>query len=624
MMGGVNSHLTQGRIGLSGVPSLQSRPNSPTPIIMIECTKNPKNLPACININTQREAQLKYWAGYSITEIARLLNVPVSTIASWKKRQKWDEATMFERVSGSLEARYGLLIQKEVKTGSDLKELDFLMRQMKEAARIQRYNEGGNEADLNPKIRNRNQGERKPADKNPISPEQEERLINGFMEGMFQYQRHWYQAGEKHRIRNILKSRQIGATYYFAHEAFVDALKTGRNQIFLSASKKQALMFRSYITQYARKTAEVELKGETILLPNGAELIFLGTNSATAQSYHGNLYFDEIFWVPKFDEMRKVASAMASQKQYRQTYFSTPTTIAHAAYAFWSGAAFNSERPDNEKVEIDISHANLKGGKLCADRQWRQIVNIYDAELGGCNLFNIDDLKYENSTAEFEQLFMCQFADDKTSIFKFEELQRCVVDSYEEWRDFKPFYARPFGSREVWLGYDPAFTGDRAALAIVAPPRVEGGEYRVLHYETFHGLDYEKQAAKIRHYTQSYNVTKIAIDRTGMGDGVFQNVKKFFPRAVGLTYNVDLKNEMVMKTLNLIQKGRLKFDGKEITTSFMTIKKQATRSGRQMTYVSDRSADASHGDIAWAIMSCLMNESYSGSLSSSRAIFSFE
>ncbi|CAM2921311.1 terminase [Glaesserella parasuis] len=592
---------------------------------MTDIATNQAEKTALINMNTHREAQLKYWAGYSLTEIAKMLNIPVSTIASWKKREKWDEATIFERVSGSLETRYVLLLQKDVKTGSDLKELDFLMRQMKDAARIQKYNNGGNEADLNPKIqnRNRNRGERKPAEKNPISPEQEELLINGFMQGMFQYQRNWYQAGEKHRIRNILKSRQIGATYYFAHEAFIDALKTGRNQIFLSASKKQALMFRSYITQYARKTADVELKGETILLPNGAELIFLGTNSATAQSYHGNLYFDEIFWVAKFDEMRKVASAMASQKQYRQTYFSTPTTIAHSAYDFWSGKAFNRDRPESERVEIDISHANLRAGKLCADRQWRQIVNIYDAELGGCNLFNIDDLKFENSTAEFEQLFMCQFADDNSSVFKFDELQYCQVDSYEEWKDFKPFYQRPFGNREVWIGYDPAFTGDRAALAIIAPPRVEGGDYRVLHTETFHGLDFEKQADKIRHYTQSYNVTKITIDRTGMGDGVYQNVKKFFPRAVGITYNVDLKNEMVLKTLNLIQKKRLKFDGKEIATSFMTIKKQTTRSGRQMTYVSDRSAEASHGDIAWAIMSCLVNEPYGNAQASKRTIIPF-
>ena len=62
------------------------------------------------------------------------------------------------------------------------------------------------------------------------------------------------------------------------------------------------------------------------------------------------------------------------------------------------------------------------------------------------------------------------------------------------------FYQRPFGNREVWLGYDPAFTGDRAALVIVAPPKVEGGDYRVLHKQTFHGMDYETQASRIKQF----------------------------------------------------------------------------------------------------------------------------
>ncbi|HHE3720739.1 TPA: terminase family protein [Pasteurella multocida] len=559
-------------------------------------------------IDLKRKAQVMYFGGYKIAEISRQLDIPVSTISSWKERDKWDDIAPVGRVELALESRMILLIAKEQKSGADFKEIDLLGRQMEKVARVKKYSFGeGNETDLNPKIKNRNSGPRKTGDKNPISEEQQELLINGFLEGMFNYQRTWFDAGKKHRIRNILKSRQIGATYYFAHEALVDALVTGRNQIFLSASKKQALQFRSYITAYARKTADVELKGETILLPNGAELIFLGTNSATAQSYHGNLYFDEIFWVPKFSEMRKVAAAMASQKQYRQTYFSTPTTIASDAYQFWSGKSFNKRRPKEERIEIDISHENLRIGKLCADRQWKQIVNIYDAEAGGCNLFDIEDLIAENSREEFEQLYMCQFADDTSSVFKFNELQLCQVDSLEDWKDYKPFFKRPFGNREVWIGYDPSHTGDRAALVIVAPPRVDGGDYRILHYQTFHGLDFEPQAKQIQRYTEEYNVTKMMIDKTGLGAGVYQEVKKFYPAAIGLDYNVDLKNEMVIKTLNLIQKRRLKFDGKEVISSFMTVKKRLTRSGRQMTYVSDRSKDASHGDICWAVMNCVLN-----------------
>lgn len=579
-----------------------------------------------VTAEIKRKAQQMYFSGYKIAEIARQLDIAASTISSWKDREKWDDVAPVGRVELALETRLNLLIAKEEKSGADYKEIDLLGRQMERMARVKKYSFGdGNEVDLNPKLANRNKGERKKAEQNAIDQEQEELLINGFLDGMFNYQRVWHKAKEN-RIRNILKSRQIGATYYFAHEAFIDALTTGHNQIFLSASKKQALQFRSYIVNYAKQTADVDLKGETIKLPNGAELIFLGTNSATAQSYHGNLYFDEVFWVPKFDVMRKVASGMASQKMYRQTYFSTPTTIAHPAYAFFSGKAFNKNRAKADKVEIDISHENLKSGKLCADRQWKQIVSIYDAMEGGCNLFNIDDLIAENSKEEFEQLFLCQFADDNSSAFKFGDLQLCQVDSLEEWHDYKPFYQRPFGNREVWLGYDPAFTGDRAALVIVAPPKVEGGDYRVLHWQTFHGMDYEAQASRIKSFCDDYNVTRIVIDKTGMGSGVFQEVKKFYPMAIGLDYNADLKNEMVLKTQNLIQKRRLKFDGNEIITSFMTVKKRITGTGK-ITYVSDRSEDASHGDLSWAIMNCILNVPYglNGDVSSNQStIFTFE
>ena len=579
-----------------------------------------------VTAEIKRKAQQMYFSGYKIAEIARQLDIAASTISSWKDREKWDDVAPVGRVELALETRLNLLIAKEEKSGADYKEIDLLGRQMERMARVKKYSFGdGNEVDLNPKLANRNKGERKKAEQNAIDQEQEELLINGFLDGMFNYQRVWHKAKEN-RIRNILKSRQIGATYYFAHEAFIDALTTGHNQIFLSASKKQALQFRSYIVNYAKQTADVDLKGETIKLPNGAELIFLGTNSATAQSYHGNLYFDEVFWVPKFDVMRKVASGMAAQKMYRQTYFSTPTTIAHPAYAFFSGKAFNKNRAKADKVEIDISHENLKSGKLCADRQWKQIVTINDAMEGGCNLFNIDDLIAENSKEEFEQLFLCQFADDNTSAFKFADLQLCQVDSLEEWHDYKPFYQRPFGNREVWLGYDPAFTGDRAALAIIAPPKVEGGDYRVLHWQTFHGMDYEAQASRIKSFCDDYNVTRIVIDKTGMGSGVFQEVKKFYPMAIGLDYNADLKNEMVLKTQNLIQKRRLKFDGNEIITSFMTVKKRITGTGK-ITYVSDRSEDASHGDLSWAIMNCILNVPYglNGDVSSNQStIFTFE
>ncbi|WP_352149355.1 terminase large subunit domain-containing protein [Escherichia coli] len=81
------------------------------------------------------------------------------------------------------------------------------------------------------------------------------------------------------------------------------------NQIFLSASKTQAYVFREYIIAFAR-LVDVDLTGTRCPGNNGAKLIFLGTNSNTAQSHNGDLYVDEIFWIPNFQVLRKVASGM--------------------------------------------------------------------------------------------------------------------------------------------------------------------------------------------------------------------------------------------------------------------------------------------------------------------------
>jgi len=173
--------------------------------------------------------------------------------------------------------------------------------------------------------------------------------------------------------------------------------------------------------------------------------MFLGTNVRTAQSYTGNLYLDEYFWIPKFQELRKVASGMSLHKRWRTTYFSTPSSLAHSAYPFWSGELFNKGRRSKaDHVQLDLSHSHLSKGVLCGDGQWRQIVTVEDALTGGCNLFDLDQLSLEYSPAEYQNLLMCEFVDDTASVFPFAELQGCMVDTLEEWEDFNPYAVRPF------------------------------------------------------------------------------------------------------------------------------------------------------------------------------------
>jgi len=566
----------------------------------------------------RNSARFLYWQGWRITSIAEYLGIPRTTIHGWKDGEEWDKASPLDRVEGALEARMVKLVLKDSKTGGDYKEIDLLGRQLERTARVRKYGETGKEGDLNPAIAARNAEPKRRPTRNAFTEAQVEKLESVFRDSLFGYQNVWWRNGHQ-RTRMILKSRQIGATWYFAREALLDAILTGRNQIFLSASKAQAHVFKQYIIQFALE-AGVELSGDPIVLANGAHLYFLGSNFRTAQSYHGNFYFDEFFWTQKFEELNKVASAMATHKQWRKTYFSTPSAMSHAAYPYWTGERKNRNRKAVDKIILDLSHKALRGGALCLDRVWRDIVTVEDAEASGCDLFDIAELRDEYAPDEFANLFMCDFIDDSASMFPLSEMQACMVDSWVEWADdFKPFTQRPYGHRPVWVGYDPAHTGDSAGLVVIAPPAAPGGVFRILERIQFRGMDYEAQAEMIRQTTQRYNVTYMAIDATGMGAGVLQIVQKFYPQVVALQYSVELKTRLVLKAKQVISKGRLQFDAGhvDIAQAFMAIRKTLTASGRQATFESGRTDATGHADLAWAVMHALDNESLAGEVQGS-------
>ena len=570
--------------------------------------------------DSRRQAKFLYWTGWRVTDIADYLGEKERTVHSWKSRDEWDRADNVERIGGALEARLVQLILKDGKTSGDFKEIDLLHRQLERQARIQKYQGGGTETDLNPNIAKRNEGPKKQAVRNELSEEQIETLIDAFRDSCFDYQLDWYRAGNQ-RTRMILKSRQIGATFYFAREALIDAITTGRNQIFLSASKAQAHQFKTYMQAFLNEVLGVKLTGDPIVLWNNAELHFLGTNFRTAQGRSGNFYFDEFFWVHGFAEINKVASGMALHKRWRKTYFSTPSSMAHPAYVYWTGERFNKGRPTSQHIKLDVSHDALQMGRVCEDKVWRQIVTILDAEARGCDLFDLDELRMEYDGPAFDNLLMCQFVDDGDSIFPLTMLQPCMVESWD-WPDYKPFAQRPFGDRPVWLGYDPAENGDSAGLVVLAPPTVPGGKFRILDRFQFRGMDFEAQAEKIRQLTQIYWVTYIGIDATGMGSGVAQLVKQFFPGLRTFSYSPEVKTQLVMKAWDVVRKGRLEFDAgaTDIAQALMAIRKTMTPSGKSFTYTAGRSEATGHADLAWALFHALINEPLEGRTSSNTAI----
>lgn len=581
------------------------------------------------NIDPRLMARELFWQGWRISDIARHLGLNPAAVYSWKSRENWEGGSPLSRVAASAEMRLHVLIGQPKKSDADYKEMRQLFALVSGGRKADARQPDLNEATavssdgmpwdvptIDKPPRERKERERAPKAEKPVpnsfTAEQVLRLQEIFREQMFDYQRVWL--NQKVRFRNLLKSRQIGATFFFAREAFIDALTTGKNKVFLSASKAQAFQFKQYMVDMAQMVG-AELKGSDIRLGNGAVLYFLGTNSRTAQGRHGDLYVDEYFWIPDFKELTRLAKPMASQKQYRITYFSTPSAVSHPAYGFWTGEQFNEGRDKSEHIRLDVSHEALAGGRACEDGQWRQIVTLDDAERMGCTLFDRNQLLLENSPAEFRQLFMCEFVEGGDNVFEFSALQKCAVDSWEAWSDFyKPFAARPVGDLPVWIGYDPADSGDAAAFVAVVPPRFAGDKFRIVERQMLRGDDFQSQAEFIRKSFERYNVRKVVIDKTGLGAAVFQLVQGFFPPVIGVNYSMQEKYLMVNKMHALMREGRVEWelDWKDFTAAFLSIRTEVTGSGRAVTYVSGRTKEMSHADVAWAALQVFYQEPLDG------------
>jgi hypothetical protein len=112
-----------------------------------------------------------------------------------------------------------------------------------------------------------------------------------------------------------------------------------------------------------------------------------------------------------------------------------------------------------------------------------------------------------------------------------------------------------------------------AGCVVIAPPAVPGGKFRILERHQWRG-----------------------IDSTGVGLGVYENVKMFFPAVKEFVYNPNLKNVLVLKAYAIISGGRMEFDAShlDIAQSFMAIRRATTASGNRPTYEASRSEEASH------------------------------
>lgn len=145
------------------------------------------------------------------------------------------------------------------------------------------------------------------------------------LDNLFPWQRRWY-SQRFQRNRNLHKGRQIGADYYFALEAILDACLTGRNKIFIEpAPSEPEYGFISNAAQNAALLLGCKVKSgvQIIKLSNGAELRFLPENNQTWAGLCGDTYVSEWAWFENPRATMEVITAITMRTKWCSTYYSS-------------------------------------------------------------------------------------------------------------------------------------------------------------------------------------------------------------------------------------------------------------------------------------------------------------
>ena len=503
------------------------------------------------NTNPRELSKLYYFAGFRVAEISKIVGTPESTIYDWRKNDKWDEADFFTKCQDAFQLRYLRLMMKNSKTDAELKEFKELGNQMKGI--------------YSPKPQRNKRGAQINSDQ--FDWEKFTTQINEGLNDLFPFQRsiiddiEKYTGNKKSSAEFMYgKSRQIGFTYFLSYFTLRRLVNLKHNQIYISASKNQAFQAKRYMLAHIKNLTGIDLSGgDAVKFKEDLQFYFLGANPSTAQGYTGDVTLDEFFWMPRFDEIQTVVSACATHKDFIINYLSTPSSKSHPAYKLWIGADWHRKKSNKA---FGVEHKDLKNGRLCEDGKFRKIITIHDAIAGGFDLVDLERLRLRYSPDQFSKLFEFQFFDDLSSAFSFDDLQSCMVDSWEKWTDFKPieYPNKPFGRKKVAVGYDPARSNDGAACVVIALPDGTHKKRRILEKHFWNDISFEAQEGHIKDICARYNVVHLGIDARNMGLAVAERVEKFYPNVTRYMSDLQLKTLFILQAKSLFRSGVIASD----------------------------------------------------------------
>ncbi len=412
------------------------------------------------------------------------------------------------------------------------------------------------------------------------------------------YQIDWLE--DKSQVKLAAKSRRIGFTWVQAFEDVMDALTLKIHNKpcdvwFTSADLSAAKEYINYCKMWAKALniafkdldevvidEEKDIKSLSLEFTNGARINAISSNPSAFRSKGGKVVIDEFAFHKNPHELWKAAWPIVTWG-YPLRIISSLNGTNNLFYQFIQ--KIKAGKLDWSLHEITIFDAVAQG---LVDKIYDRPTTQEERE----EWIN----KIKNSCGDeitWQQEYCCIAVDEGSAFISYNLINSCVEDCLFE--DLSQI------SFDFYAGFDVGRIKD---LSIIVIGEKIGSVFYIRKIYELKNVTFKEQKAIVNHILSHPKCRRLAIDETGIGKQMAEELKdEFGSRMVEpITFTQKMKEELAYKLLYTFQDRNIRVpDYQLLKDDIHSIKKMPTANNNGIRFDCVRSETDGHADRFWAL-----------------------
>ena len=378
---------------------------------------------------------------------------------------------------------------------------------------------------------------------------------------LFPYQVEWLLDDSQFKIAT--KARQIGLSEMLGLEGVLLMLQ-GQSVYYVSRSEKQAIYLLDKFYRWcdifidAGVAIHFDKRSTTECKVNGNYVTSLTSNATTGEGFTGHVFFDEFGLLPNDREIYRSIYPTIT-RGYKLRIISRPFGQSNLFYDIYND---ENQYPDFRRYNFDIYRAIADGNKV-----------------------NVEQLKRNFDEDSFAENYECKFLDESTSYFPYSVLRERIGQ-----------FPDGLSGGKFYIGVDVARKQHLTAFVILY---VVNDFVHTKEVVTMKRASFNEQKDRIRTLCERYPIEAGAIDATGIGSQMAEEINQEFPFIKPIVFTNKIKEEMVTGVKKQFENGGVQIpDDVDLLSDFHRIRRTVTSNNN---VVFDAVANSkSHADRFWA------------------------